>query len=278
MEIYEKRGYLSENFKAFYLADTTCKEIVYHYHDFDKIIYFISGDVEYTIEGKTYLCKEKDFIFVPHGTLHKLNMLSKKPYERIVIYLKPEYLRESNKDVDLGNCFDEVLKKECNVLHFPLTKTEELYTILLTYKEEIEEKKFGQELLVQTIINEFLIQINRAVLQEDVRYLPNHYENSKISAICKYVNKYLHNDLSINEISNALFISRYYLMHLFKKETGETLASYISSKRLAFGRSLICKGVPITEACYQCGYKEYSTFLRAYRKKYGEAPKELRKK
>jgi AraC-like DNA-binding protein len=277
MVAYEKRGYLTENFKAFYLSDTTCKEIVYHYHDFDKIIYFIAGNIEYTIEGKTYLCNEKDFIFVSHGTLHKLKVMSKTPYKRIVLYLKPEFLRESNDAVDLGTCFDEVLKKECNVLHFTDIKTEELYSRLLAYKEEVREKKFGQELLVRTIINEFLIQINRAVLQEEVIYLPNYHENNKISTICKYVNKNLYSDLSIKEISSALYISRYYLMHLFKEETGETLASYIASKRLAFGRSLIYKGVPITEACYGCGYKEYSTFLRAYRKKYGEAPKELRK-
>jgi AraC-like DNA-binding protein len=203
--------------------------------------------------------------------------MSNIPYERIVLYLKPEFLRESNVSVNLGSCFDEVKKRECNVLHFSTMKTEELYKKLSHYKEEIAQKKFGQELLVRTIIHAFLIQINRAVLQEDAIYLPNHYENSKISAICKYVNQNLQGDLSIDEISNALFLSRYYLMHLFKEETGETLASYITSKRLSYGRELINRGVPITEACYACGYKEYSTFLRAYRKKYGEAPKDFKK-
>ena len=186
MDGYEKRGYLNEDFKAFYLSDTNCKEIVYHYHEFDKIIYFITGNVEYTIEGKTYICNEKEFIFIPHGTLHKLKVMSATPYERIVLYLKPEFLRESNEKVDLGTCFDEVIKNECNVLRFSDTKTEELYLRLVSYKVEKKEKMFGQELLIRTIINDFLIRINREVLQKDVKYLPNHHENSKITAICNY--------------------------------------------------------------------------------------------
>ena len=32
-------------------------------------------------------------------------------------------------------------------------------------------------------------------------------------------------------------------------------------------------GVPITEACYRCGFQDYSTFSRAYRKLSGSSPR-----
>lgn len=277
MDQYEKRGYLTENFKVFVLSDQTSLEVNYHYHDFDKIVFLISGNIEYTIEGKTYLCNEQDFIFVPHGVLHKLNILSNSLYDRIVIYFKPEFLNEIDGQINLGTCYDEIAKKDCNVLHFNRKTTERLHKFLIKYNNEEEEDKFAKELLLRTWMTEFLVYLNRAVLKEEVSYLPKVHENSKISAIFAYINQNLNGDLSVDSIAKELFMSRSYLMHLFKEETGETLASYITSRRLAYGRSLIFAGVSITEACYACGYKEYSTFLRAYRKKYGEAPSESRR-
>ena len=61
-------------------------------------------------------------------------------------------------------------------------------------------------------------------------------------------------------------------MHLFKQETGTTLASYIAAKRLLYARELLENGCSITEACYNSGFKNYSTFLRAYKKFFQETP------
>ena len=42
-----KSGYLTEKFKLFHLKDSQPREYMYHYHDFHKLIWFISGDVEF---------------------------------------------------------------------------------------------------------------------------------------------------------------------------------------------------------------------------------------
>lgn len=50
----EKTGYLNEDFRLFHIKDQTKKEFAYHYHDFHKVVIFISGKVVYHIEGKAY--------------------------------------------------------------------------------------------------------------------------------------------------------------------------------------------------------------------------------
>ena len=72
---YEKRGYLEEDFKIFYLEDLVSKEIEYHYHDFDKLLVFFKGDIEYTIEGKAYTLIPNDIVLVPQGDSHKVEPL-----------------------------------------------------------------------------------------------------------------------------------------------------------------------------------------------------------
>ena len=47
-----KTGYLKEDFRLFHINDRTDREFEWHYHDFHKIIVFVSGKVTYHIEGK----------------------------------------------------------------------------------------------------------------------------------------------------------------------------------------------------------------------------------
>jgi len=54
-----KKGYLNEDFRFFHLKDKSSEEHDFHYHDFNKIVIFISGNVTYVIEGVTII-KVKD--------------------------------------------------------------------------------------------------------------------------------------------------------------------------------------------------------------------------
>lgn len=62
------------------------------------------------------------------------------------------------------------------------------------------------------------------------------------------------------------------MMRKFKEETGFTIHSYITSKRLLFARSLIAQGIPVMKASEQSGFHDYTTFVRAYKKQFGSAP------
>lgn len=63
-------------------------------------------------------------------------------------------------------------------------------------------------------------------------------------------------------------------MRLFKQETGFTIGSYISKKRLLLGRELILSGTSAAQAAYECGFKDYSTFQRAYKALFNESPRD----
>ena len=62
----------------------------------------------------------------------------------------------------------------------------------------------------------------------------------------------------------------------FKEQTGYTIGGYLLTKRLFLAKELIAAGTPITEVCYSCGFQNYSTFSRAYKKSFGESPRDYR--
>ena len=42
-----RSGYLQQNFRLFHLKDKKEQQFDFHYHDFDKIVIFLSGKVTY---------------------------------------------------------------------------------------------------------------------------------------------------------------------------------------------------------------------------------------
>ena len=67
-------------------------------------------------------------------------------------------------------------------------------------------------------------------------------------------------------------------MHAFKRHTGMTVHQYVQQKRLISAAARIRAGESVTAAAMQAGFMDYTTFLKAFRKQYGCAPGELRKK
>ena len=43
-------------------------------------------------------------------------------------------------------------------------------------------------------------------------------------------------------------------MHTFKEQTGYSIGSYLSTKRLLLAKELILSGKPITDVCYKYGF------------------------
>ena len=80
----EKTGYLEQDFRLFHIKDQTKREFSYHYHDFHKVIIFLSGKAAYHIEGKSYYLKPWDILLVNRHAIHKPEIDFSVPYERFV--------------------------------------------------------------------------------------------------------------------------------------------------------------------------------------------------
>lgn len=81
----------------------------------------------------------------------------------------------------------------------------------------------------------------------------------------------------MQDIADALNVSRYYLSHAFKKSTGYGLWNYVISKRLVYSQKLLAEGASVTEACYESGFKDYAHFIKSFTKTFGCSPKQYGK-
>ena len=103
---YEERGYLKEPFRLFHLADGRGEYIEYHYHAFHKIIILLAGKAGYAVEGERYELNPGDFVLVGRGSIHRPVVAEGDYYERMILYIAPEYLRSLTAgDCDPSECF-----------------------------------------------------------------------------------------------------------------------------------------------------------------------------
>ena len=275
MEHYIKKGYLNSEFRLFHLTDQETHEIEYHYHDFDKITIFIKGNVTYMIEGKSYDLKPYDIVLVHHNDIHKLNIDNSTVYERIIVYISPNFMNAYKTDsYDLSFCFQKAQQEHSNVLRIPSLEKSSLLRSITHLEKSFSDEGYAADLYRQVLFLEFMIHLNRAANKNRLEFIDTDNCNEKIVDILQYINENLNNDLSVDTIAKNFYISKYYMMRLFKQETGYTLGQYISQKRLLLAKELILSGIPSTQACFDCGFKDYSTFSRAYKGFFSESPRE----
>lgn len=275
MNEYEKTGYLNSNFKIFHLVGKGMTPIGFHFHDFHKILLLMKGNVSYCVEGRTYDLQADDIVFVPAGEVHRPVLHDTAIYERIIIYISKDYLNTYRTDnYDLAQCLIEAHQKQSHVLRVPAFGTTKLGQIVRELEQSLDSNEYANELYHNLLFLEFMIQLNRVAIHDGIEYLSNSSSNKKMIDVIDYLNEHLTDDLSIDFLAETFYLSRYHLMHAFKEETGYTIGNYLSTKRLLLARDRIRQGEPITNVCYECGFRNYSTFSRAYKKNFGCSPRE----
>lgn len=264
----EKTGYLKEDFRLFHINDQTKKDFSYHYHDFHKIIVFISGKLTYHIEGKAYHLKPRDILLVSQGAIHKPEIDPSVPYERYIFWIRDDLSCQ-----ELNTCFQKANDRSFNLVRADSALQERLKDLLPEIEQTLQNKHFGDTVLRNALFTQFMIYINRIFLRTSSSPDKKTYSSdTQVEQLLKYINRNLSENLSIDQLANRFFFSKYHMMRKFKNETGYTIHNYITSKRLLMARSLISQGMPVMKAAQASGFHDYTTFVRAYKKQFGKAP------
>lgn len=264
----EKTGYLEQDFRLFHIKDQTKREFSYHYHDFHKVIIFLSGKAAYHIEGKSYYLKPWDILLVNRHAIHKPEIDFSVPYERFVLWI-----RDDIKSTELLRCFQKAIDRSYNLIRLDSDTQEKLKQLLYELEAALKDEKFGSELLGSALFTQFMVYVNRIFLEKQYIYDTRSYSSdSQIEELLRYINHNLTEDLSIETLARKYYLSKYHMMRKFKEETGYTVHNYIISKRLLLARTKISEGTPILKASQLSGFSDYTTFSRAYKKQFGTAP------
>lgn len=250
--------------------------VEFHQHPFYEIYFFLGGNVNYIIEGKNYKLRPGDILLTGNLDIHRPVVHSGKPYERIVIWLVDDFF-EHLKDFygeDLTACFTDAAQKDYRLIRPDEQNILYLKQLCGQISRAKHSKETGSAALASAYLTEFLVYVSRAYYDAPASAKYDVIENEKVNQVVQYINENLTEYFSLDSLTARFYISKYHLSRQFKQFTGLSIYQYIMKKRLIVSRNLLRDGSAVMDACLQCGFGDYSNYLKAFKREFGMNPSE----
>lgn len=270
---FMRKGYLLENYHYFHLRDTAGQERDFHFHDFDKIVILLEGNVQYLVENEEYELLPGSLLLVKRHAIHKAVIDRSVPYDRIIVYLDRSFFNHVLPSAPLMSFFEQKSAPGQLLLLPDEEQWKTLSVLFHTYENENSDV-FAAQAMRDTLMMQMLILVGR--IHPQGSGLQNDRIDPKIHQVLTYVQNNLNSELTVDLLSAQVFLSRYHFMRLFKAQTGQSVHAYIREKRLLAAARMIREGCMAGEAALSCGFQDYSSFHRAFRDSFGINPAQLK--
>ncbi|MBQ4040081.1 MAG: helix-turn-helix domain-containing protein [Oscillospiraceae bacterium] len=248
--------------------DPKNRSFLMHVHNVNEILYFISGDATYMVEGTEYKLVPGCIMFMTHGEAHMLKIRSSVPYERIVLQFADNYFSEADPG---GKLLDILKQKPLGVCNYFEPDSD-----FRTYMLNAGRKPFENDEALNMLNTKANLTAILALLAEKYRNkskIVQDEDRNSIRAIIEYINTNLYTDMTLDSICAAFFVNKSQINRYFKEVTGSTVWEYVIIKRLVAAKQLIKDGVKAAAAAEMTGFHDYSNFYRAYKAHFGISPK-----
>lgn len=121
-------------------------------------------------------------------------------------------------------------------------------------------------------IKKQLVNIQRS------RWKSGKNESEIVTKIRQYISQHLCETITLEELSNYVYLSPKYISALVKKETQYTLTEIISNERIRRAKELLCEGsFKNYEVARQVGFEDAHYFSQLFKEKTGLTPSQYRR-
>ncbi len=250
-----------------------------HAHDYYEIYVHLEGARLYCVDDVIYELKPNQLLVIPplhmHGLICDRDLVD---YERCYLYITPEMLQRCGFGmVDLIKTIDKAYEKQkilCDLSEETAKQIKEKLIVIDRYSQDCLIEKAHRLEIFSHILS--ILQIMSEALQAKDHPVPQSTSDNSILEILHYINDHFSQDISVESISRQFHISASSLAHKFREYVNKGIYEYILYKRIIRAKELMSTDSSLTDIAFQCGFGDYSNFLRVFKKNTGLSPKEYR--
>ena len=239
-----------------------------HIHPLLEIIYVYQGNLSFQVEGSVYLLGPGDLLLLRVSEAHSI-LANVKPftYERVTFHIDPTLLKETLN----GRLLDPFLGRPLGVSNHYSSAELPGELIRACMKQIFEGREMRNEMHVLSYLMPVLQSVYDAYCQRLI--VPPSEPTPLAARIIAYINSHLYDLEGPHQLEAQFFLSASQINRIFHAFAGSTAWNYVKLKRLFAAREMLENGVTPMAAAANCGYQDYSSFFRAYKKQFGHPPK-----
>ena len=267
----------SPGFEPFHAMDSSMRAWEYHSHDFYELYIHVKGAQYFCVDSDRYELSPDVFILIPPFCMHGLAQSGEmKGYERAWLNLSPELLSKLGcGQVDLPALFRSYTSRGHHLFQMTRKETDTCVALM----DQLQVMAHSLSALDRFQCCSLIVSYLSVLCDVITRAAPlpaSPVNNHIIQQILTYINENYTHPLSIRDLSQRFGISASYLSHEFAQYTRRSVYDYILYRRIVLARELIATPASLNTIAYECGFNDYSNFLRSFNKLVGMSPREYR--
>ncbi|MGM0602510.1 MAG: AraC family transcriptional regulator [Bacillota bacterium] len=273
------KNFLEEDFHIIHRKNTSTAKVNKHHHNAYEIIIQNNGTGSFFIKDKNYNMKAQTLFLINEYDIHHYFFPEKlKTYDRFVLYIKSDflnnyfnYIKDDFKPVD-------IFKKEIKCLKLNEPEYKQLKFLSERMILELTKEKTGYRSIVNSYLLQFFVTIHRLLENNKYNGLKEKGKNEgRLQKIIAYIDDNYKENITLNEIAETLYISKYYLSHFFKDKTGFTIIEFLNNKRIIEAQKMLKNtNLNVTDIAMNVGFNTLNHFERTFKNINGITPTQYR--
>lgn len=254
-----------------------------HTHDYFQVYYVSRGTLVHFLGDSSSRLSHGDMFIVPPGVTHYIIP------DRDAVFYSLSFMNDfidndASQQNKLASNFLKNMQTEnihsirprLSIVSDEIIHVENIMEHIL---EEFTRKPLGYNETIYSYTILLLTYIARNYFENEKTDIANHFDDKKqfVLHCVEYIKNNFTDNISLEEISKRSAMSKSSFCTIFKKITGYSFNSYLNLCRVKKAAELIKKDYKITGIYGLCGYNDFSSFYRNFKKIMGVSPYEYKK-
>lgn len=244
------------------------------------ILFNMKNTLSLFFEKETVELSLGDIVFIQPGRSFQIRggLSDEREKSSIVIQFKERYWSDViSKTAELNYIYEANREKDLIVLKSPKATWQGLYSVVFMLYTEFTEENVCQRAAVEALFITSMVHMNRTVYFQKLRTRQKKDNEMLINDMTYYITEHYAEKISLDDLSSAFNVSKSKITHLFKEKHNMSFYQVVLQRRLIHAKNSILSGMNISEVAFQCGFTEYTSFYKAFRKTFGMSPKAMQK-
>lgn len=286
--IKERTVHGKKNFPLCVYHNTSSKQnaLDYHWHDEAEFIYLVSGNVDFYVDAAPVRLKAGQAVYIKSGQIHSGRMESGGSCEFYSIVFNLSMLDSEDLGESRDAYINPLIAKRYSFPQFYSDRDDRYGRYVISRLGSISmaffQKAPAYELEIVSNLYAIVARLaacGRLELEADISCEWDGYKKDRFKRVLEYIHTNYKRRITVADMARHVSLSTFHFSRFFKTISGKTPVEYLNEYRIdQASHLLLSSNDKIMDIAFECGFPNFSYFIKLFRKYKECTPSNFRNK